>query len=209
MRTEDLIKTLAQDTTARPPLWRTAGLMAAAGCAAALVLFLATLGIRPNLAEAAATGLFQLKMTVFVAITIVTALDYYRLMRPGARQVPYGVIAGAAILAAVALYQLAVVPAEQWQAEVFSGNWRVCLMSIPVLALCPLAGAMIAMRGAAPASPEIAGLAGGGVAAAIGATIYAMHCPADSPIYYAVWYSIAAIAVLAAATVAGRLTLRW
>lgn len=209
MKTDELIKTLSEDATKPRPMWRSAGMMGLVGGAAALILFFLTLGVRPDLAQAAATGLFQLKMAVFGAIAVVTAADFYRLMRPGARQVPYGVIAAAAILTAAAAYQLSVVPPAEWQAQMFSGDWRACLVAVPFLALGPLAAAFVAMRAGAPASPGIAGLAAGGVAAAVGAAIYATHCPADTPIFYAVWYTLGAAGILGVGTAAGQLTLRW
>jgi len=51
----------------------------------------------------------------------------------------------------------------------------------------------------------VAGLFSGAVAAAI----YAAHCPDDSPLFVALWYSLAIAIVAAAGGIAGRLALRW
>jgi hypothetical protein len=57
--------------------------------------------------------------------------------------------------------------------------------------------------------PGIAGAAAGLLAGALSATFYAAHCTDDSPLFVAVWYSLA-IAILAArgAIAAPRLA-RW
>ena len=60
-------------------------------------------------------------------------------------------------------------------------------------------GAIVAFAGA------VAGLAAGGIAAAI----YAWHCPDDSPLFLATWYSLAIAIVVAAGFLLGRRLLRW
>ncbi|MEA2988814.1 MAG: hypothetical protein QOG83_1525, partial [Alphaproteobacteria bacterium] len=46
-------------------------------------------------------------------------------------------------------------------------------------------------------------------AGALGAAIYAAHCPDDSPLFIAAWYSIAIAVVAAVGAAAGRWVLRW
>ena len=65
------------------------------------------------------------------------------------------------------------------------------------------------MRGAAPASPTLAGAAAGLLAAAAGATLYAFHCFDDSPLFVVTWYSLATTLVVAIGAVAGHRLLRW
>ena len=54
-------------------------------------------------------------------------------------------------------------------------------------------------------SAVVAGLFAGGVAAAI----YAAHCPDDSPLFVALWYSLGIAIVALVGGLAGRLALRW
>ena len=209
MKTKDLIGALAGDATPPPPLWRTAGLAVLVGAVCAAILFFTFLGVRTNFATAVHNWQFQFKIAVFLSVTLVLGIDFYRLMRPGAWQIPFGLILAAAILAGSMVFALTIVPQERWIAHLFASSWRTCLTSIPFLAAAPLITALSAMRASAPASPPLAGMAAGGLAAAVGATIYSTHCPADTPIFYAFWYPLGATIVLAVGALAGRLVLRW
>ena len=57
--------------------------------------------------------------------------------------------------------------------------------------------------------PFQAGAAAGFLAGAIGAALYATHCPDDSPLFVAAWYSLAIGFVAALGAVAGSRLLRW
>jgi hypothetical protein len=54
-------------------------------------------------------------------------------------------------------------------------------------------------------SPTAAGLAAGAIAAAI----YAWHCPDDSPLFLATWYTITIAGVTVGGALLGRRLLRW
>jgi hypothetical protein len=43
----------------------------------------------------------------------------------------------------------------------------------------------------------------------VGAALYALSCPDDSPLFVATWYSIAIAVVTAASAYIGSRTLRW
>ena len=55
----------------------------------------------------------------------------------------------------------------------------------------------------------MAGAVAGLVAGGVGATLYAMHCTDDSPLFVALWYSLAVALVALAGAAAGRWLLRW
>jgi hypothetical protein len=85
----------------------------------------------------------------------------------------------------------------------------VCLASIPLLSMAPLAAMLVALRAGAPRSAGLAGAVTGLIAGGIGATLYATNCTDDSPLFVALWYPIAiALVALAGAVIGGRL-LRW
>ncbi|MGE3917527.1 MAG: NrsF family protein, partial [Hyphomicrobiaceae bacterium] len=88
-------------------------------------------------------------------------------------------------------------------------NALVCLSVMPALSLPPLALALIAMRSAAPSSPAAAGAAVGRLAAAVAASLYALHCFDDSPLFVAVWYPLATLPVILLGSFAGQRLLRW
>ncbi len=56
---------------------------------------------------------------------------------------------------------------------------------------------------------HLAGAGAGLLAAAIGATLYATHCPDDSPLFVASWYGLATLVVVIIGSIAGSKWLRW
>jgi hypothetical protein len=88
-------------------------------------------------------------------------------------------------------------------------NAIFCLKSIPFLAAAPLVAVLLALRQGAPEQPALAGAAAGLFAGAIGAACYATHCPDDSPLFVAAWYTLAIGLVAAIGAIAGRRLLRW
>ena len=80
---------------------------------------------------------------------------------------------------------------------------------IPIMAFGPLAAMIGVLRYGAVTKPRLAALSAGLAAAGLGATLYAAHCPDDSPLFVATWYTIATgIVVLVSLLVAPRLV-RW
>ncbi len=66
---------------------------------------------------------------------------------------------------------------------------KVCSVAIMGLSFAPLALLLTAMRAGAPRWPRMAGAMVGLLAGATGALFYAIHCPDDSPLFVAVWYT--------------------
>jgi hypothetical protein len=88
-------------------------------------------------------------------------------------------------------------------------NAMVCMVLIPALSALPLIATLFALRHGAPTSPTLAGAVAGLLAGGIGATLYATHCPDDSPLFIATWYVIAISAVTLIGAIAGARLLRW
>lgn len=64
-------------------------------------------------------------------------------------------------------------------------------------------------RRGAPARPTLAGFLAGLAAAGIGASVYAVHCTDDSPLFVALWYTLGIAMVAAVGAALGRIVLRW
>ena len=113
------------------------------------------------------------------------------------------------VLLAAVLIELAVVPRASWPARLVGSNSMLCLTSIPLLAAPVVVAALLILRRGASIRPGLTGAAAGLFAGALGATLYAAHCPDDSPLFVAVWYgqAIAAVAIIGA--LAGKQVLRW
>lgn len=209
MNTDDLIRTLAADAAPAPPVGRILRPALAAGLAASLVLFLATLGPRPDFAQAAETLRFVVKPFFPAILAICAFVVAARLWRPGAR-VPLALLVVAPALLAIAVgLELTAEPAARWGALLVGANAAKCLTFIPIFAAAPLAAMLYGLRHGAPTRPALAGAVAGVAAAGIGATLYALHCPDDSPLFVAAWYGAATALVAGAGALLGARFLRW
>lgn len=84
-----------------------------------------------------------------------------------------------------------------------------CLFSVGVLSLIPFGAFLMGLRAGAPSRPDIAGALAGVAAGALAASLYALHCNDDSPLFVGVWYSLAVALVGGSGWFAGRRCLRW
>ena len=74
-----------------------------------------------------------------------------------------------------------------------------CAIAIVVLSLPLMSLLAVLMRRAAPVHPNRSALATGLAAATCGALVFTVCCPANDPLYIAVWYAVGIAAVAAAA----------
>ena len=135
----------------------------------------------------------------------------WRLVRPGAstRLQIAALILVPIVLAGAVVAELVALPRPLWTPRLVGVNGLTCLLSIPFFAAPLLIAAIIALRHGAPTSPGLTGVVAGLFSGAVAAAIYAAHCPDDSPLFVALWYSIAIAGVAAVGGIAGRLALRW
>jgi hypothetical protein len=88
-------------------------------------------------------------------------------------------------------------------------NSRLCMTAIPLMSLPILAAALIGLRHGAPARPAVAGAVAGLMSAGLAATLYASHCPDDSPLFVATWYTLSTALVTAIGALAGSKLLKF
>lgn len=213
MRTDDLIDQLATAPRAirEGAVQRRFAGVAAAGALAALVLVLAWLHTRADLAQAVTGPMFWMKAayTALLALAGFWALE--RLARP--EGVPRRALAfGTAILAAfvaAGLVQGLLNDPEQRMAMLRGHSWSVCGRNILVLALPGLAATLAALRGTAPTRPVLTGFAAGVFAGGVAATVYGLHCGESTMLFVGVWYTLGVLSVGVLGAVIGRWTLRW
>jgi hypothetical protein len=211
VKTEDLIKALAQDSSVGWRLGKAFAAALAVGAAIAAVLFFSGIGFRPDIETALETGRFLFKFVVTLTLVVTATGLIWRLVQPG---VPLGhwgkaVVAAPVLLAIAVIVELVVMPPSTWEARWIGTNARYCMMLIPLLAVGPLACILYVLRQGAPENPGLTGAIAGLVASGIGATFYASHCPDDSPLFVATWYPLATGIVMLAGYFAGRRLLRW
>lgn len=211
MNTNELINALSIDAVKPPAPGRAFAAALIAGIAVAAGLFLALLGLRPNLLQMLGEPrcLFKIVLMAFLAAS--SAIFLMRLSRPGASL--HGsllLLAATPALLALALgAEMMVTSPADWHARMMGANAMFCLKSIPMLGLAPLIAVLIALRYGAPDNPALAGAAAGLFAGAVGAALYAMHCPDDSPFFVTLWYSVGIAALAALGATLGARLLRW
>ncbi|NUB45795.1 DUF1109 family protein [Fertoebacter nigrum] len=213
MTTEALIATLAADAPTGPGLrlrlwrWLLPGLpVAGLAMIGALAL---SLGLRDGLWAVLASPVLG-KALLPLAIAAAALLAALRLSRPLA-PAPGSTLPALLALLVVALLAvtLAQTPPSGWLAAATGPSIPVCLLTIPLLALLPMAVLLAALRQGASLDPartgRMAGLAAGGLAAAV----YALHCPEDSPLFFVIWYGLGVVIAGEIGRRAGARALRW
>lgn len=211
MKTDQLIHTLAQDLSTHPvtvqaSLWRTLPIVAAV----VLVGWLAVAGVR---ADVVSSGLRPtvIKLGLGCLLTVVGLLGALRLSRPEATWSQsahwLAVIPVFAVLAAGA--EWLTLGSDGWQMRLFGKGQMVCLLVIPSLAVVPLIGVLVALRGGAPSQPHATGAFAGLAAAGLAIVAYGLFCTENSALYVGAWYVLAGGISGLIGALAGRFALRW
>lgn len=211
MKTEDLISALAADGRRTSNLGRSLLVALAAGALIAGVAFFATLGFRPDIDSAMHTTRFLFKFIVTLSLAAAAISVVWRIGRPG---VPLALAAWAlaipvVLLAAAVMMEMRMMPENTWGPRMVGTNSMHCLLSIPAFSIPTLAALLYALRDSAPSNPAMAGAVAGLVSAGVAATYYASNCTDDSPMFVAIWYTMAVAIVTVAGALLGRRLLRW
>jgi hypothetical protein len=212
VRTSELIAALAADPVPEPiRLDRRIAAAVAIGLAASVALYWLMLGPRPDVAAAADTMRFWMKLVDSFAFALPTVLLTLRLARPDAkpRALALWLIAPFILLGAGVVAELLLVPQSAWMSRLMGANAMHCTITIPMLAAPVLAALIIALRAGAPMHPGLTGAMAGAAAAGVGALVYASSCPDDSPLFVATWYPLATLICMGAGALAGRWFLDW
>jgi hypothetical protein len=214
LETDDLIESLVARHRPVDPAWieRRSTAVVAIGCAVAIASIWLTIGFRSDLMAALESGRIVTKYVFVLTALVMSGHLFTEMARPARRLadqvVVYAVPLG--FIAIAALIQFAVM-GQPTRATVLGdqANWLACLVIVPILAIVPFFGLMIVLRQCAPTDLAGAGFAAGVFAATIAATIYASHCPCDTPVFVGLWYSLAFLFSGAAGALLGSKVLRW
>jgi len=213
MKTTELIDFLARGAEPIAPhaVARRFAFALGAGVVASLVLMLAVMDVRPDLAEAARLPMFWIKFAFVAGMAVASVVSAIRLSRPGARLggVPFALAAPLVaiwLLAAAALS--GATPAER--PVLFWGeSWNVCPVFIALLSVPLFVGVLWAMKGLAPTRLRLAGAAAGLLAGTVAATVYALHCTEMAAPFLGTWYVIGMLVPAAVGAAIGPRVLRW
>jgi hypothetical protein len=213
MQTSDLIERLAADLqplSPRAALSRlAAGLLVGGLITLGLVWLI--LGPRGDFWEAVLTVAFWRKWTYALAVTVMALWLCLRLARPDGTP---GVLLVALAVPLLVLWSAALVelraapPGERvgmWLGQsALKCPWLIATLAIPVLA-----GILWAFRRFAPTRPRLAGFSAGGLAGAIAAIVYAIHCNETAASFVASWYTAGMLAPALIGMLIGPRVLRW
>jgi hypothetical protein len=212
MDTDQLIKTLAADNAHRPrPVSFVLALALLAAAPVSILMFVAELGVRPDVMTAMHNPFFDLKFAVTLALAAAAITISLHLSRPEAslRGFVWLLAIPAGLLVAGISGEMMMPQRLPMMTRLVGSNSRVCMTAVPLLSLPLLAASLIGLRHGAPTRPALAGALAGLLSAGLAATLYAAHCPDDSLLFVATWYSIATALVTAIGALLGSKVLRF
>lgn len=213
MKTDDLIHLLVADTLPVPrhAAMRRLALSLLVAVPVSLLLMASTLGVNPLLSDYLLLPMFWLKFGAPVVMAVAGLVLVARLGRPGMATGGAWVFWCLPVLVifAVGGWVLLRAPVGVEVELVLGRTWRVCAENILVLSLPAFLGGIWVLKGLAPVRLVFSGAGAGALGGAVGAAVYALHCPELAAPFIAVWYVIGILlAVLGGALVGPRL-LRW
>jgi hypothetical protein len=198
METDQLIRTLAADNAHRaPPVGLVLTLALLAAAPVSMTIFFAELGVRPDVMTAMRNPFFAIAVSLHLSRPEASLHGWAWLLL-----IPAGLLV-------VGMAGETMMPQRlPMMTRLVGSNSRVCLTAIPLMSLPLLAAALVGLRQGAPTRPAVAGAIAGLLSAGLAATLYASHCTDDSPLFVAVWYTIASALVSAIGALAGSRVLR-
>lgn len=212
MDTDQLIKTLAADNTHRSrPVSVVLALALLAAAPVSILMFVAELGVRPDVMTAMHNPFFDLKFAVTLALAAAAITISLHLARPEAslRGFVWLLAIPAGLLVAGISGEMMMPQRLPMMTRLVGHNSRVCMTAVPLMSLPLLAASLFGLRHGAPTRPAVAGAMAGLLSAGLAATLYASHCTDDSPLFVATWYSIGAAFIAALGALIGSRVLRY
>jgi hypothetical protein len=212
VKTENLISALVADgASIGMPIAQKVALAMAFGLALSTAVFFWQLGWRPDIGQARGTPTFLFKFVVTTALLVPAGILATRLARPDAAPGAWGwsLLIAPLLLVAGSTADLIGSPTNVWTTKLVGANAAACVALILLLSLAPLGALLFALSEGAPAKPRLTGAVAGITAGALAATLYAMHCTDDSPLFVATWYTIAIATLAVAGSILGERSLRW
>ncbi|WP_049732131.1 NrsF family protein [Rhizobium ecuadorense] len=212
-KTDDIIERLASDLE---PVPRNAlrrrfalGIMPALGLS--LLLMLAILGPRVDMPDVLMLPVFWIKSAYNALIAVTAFLAVYRLSRPdGSEGRFFGLLALIfAAMTAAAAAQLMMAPTETYPVLILGSSALHCPLLILGFAIPVYAGAVWALRQAAPSDLRLTGFVAGIAAGAAGAWVYSWFCTENGMPFVLIWYSLGILLTGALGAATGPRLLRW
>jgi len=212
MKTGDFINALVEDQGVRQPLLGPKfGAQMVAGLAVSLMIFFLFLGIRADFLSAIKDPhvVFKFVFSASLGGSLLPLVVYAT--RPEIHLVPLlrWLVLPMLVLGSGVAFQLVTSPSDYWLSGMVGRYPAACVLNIPVLSIGPLTVLFLMLRSGAPTDPVLSGAVAGAVSGGLAAFIYALHCPDDSALFVALWYSLAIGIVTVVGGTVGAKWLRW
>ncbi|WP_407071727.1 DUF1109 domain-containing protein [Rhizobium sp. LCM 4573] len=179
--------------------------------AVSLVLMLAILGLRVDMAQAVMLPAFWIKSAYNALLALAAFITAHHLARPDGSQGRFFRIAAliVAAMAVVATMQLLSSPREAYPILIFGSSALHCPFLILAFALPMLAANLWVLRGAAPTDLKLAGFIAGIASGAAGAWVYSWFCTENGMPFVLIWYSLGILVTGLIGALVGPRLLRW
>lgn len=212
MKTEDFINVLVYDQNSKmqSSIWPIA-IRLATGLIFSFLIFAIFLGVREDFNHVKTDPHVVFKFIFAVSLFGALLPVIISAMRPEADLSQHRRRFALPILVMVigVTIQLVTSPPDYWLSGMIGRYPGSCLRNIPALAIGPLLALLILLKNGAPSQPIATGSMAGAASGGMAAFIYALHCPDDSALFVALWYSLAIGIVAAIGAFVGSFWLKW
>ncbi len=213
MKTDELVTLLAASGAPADPfvIARRFAIAIGWGAFGSALLMALLLGVRPDIRAAVQWPMFWIKLVFALLLVGAGLFASLRLARPGASltRLPAALAGPVVAIWLLAVYALATAEPAMRAELIFGRTWRSCPSNIIVLSVPAFVAIFWAMRGLAPTRLRLAGAGAGLLAGAVGASVYALHCPELAAPFIGVWYVAGILAVTTFGALVGPWALRW
>jgi hypothetical protein len=213
MNTDALIRKLSAQgaTVPRHLLTRAVVRGLAGGALASALIFAALFGLRADLWAAGLHPVVAAKTLLPLALGVMALSLALTAARPGARSgaVSRVVWVVPALAVGLFLWALALPPDVGRQMALVGKSLSYCLPAIVGLSLPMTAALSVALRRGASVRPTVTGALAGLAAGGLSAALYSLYCTEDTPLFYALWYSVGIAIAAGLGAVVGARALRW
>lgn len=211
MKTENLIRALASDSIVDPGGARGVTMWLPVTILAGVMALWAVLGFRADLALAMTDPISVMRFVLSGGLGFCGLAMARAMSRPGASLSLWPWLVAGVVLLALGLWVWFFLgtPAEALSMAIRGKTMVVCLVTIPLLSILPLLALILAMRRDAPTNPVLAGAVAGLTGGGFAASIYALHCTEDNPLFYVTWYGLGISIVTLVGAFVGHRVLRW
>jgi hypothetical protein len=213
VKTDSLIEDLAKDVQPVPrhAVGRRLVFGLLGGSVISVILIAVMLGFRSDLGLAMRGLTFWMKWAYTISLGIGAIATAARLARPEPVSLSafWPVAIPFALLAFVAMAEMAHVPPAEWLAMWLGKTWTKCPWLVLLLSGPIFIGLLWSFRRLAPTRLRAAGAAAGLAAGAWAATLYCLHCPEVSALFVLTWYSLGIALAAGIGALVGPRLLRW